>query len=171
MRKSLLLAVAIVGVFWSCQRNTMTDVEQDNVWEDYKSPTFKHISLYDTLPKKAVDYLSAIEINGVRATYQSGRSTSYLEYKADPMRVLFAVQSIPFAMHEGGDTMCRDMDQNFTLNGQRVLSKEEKTQASFFWNINPEEFVYYECLKGTQRHTILVSKTSNRILHRIEMLV
>ncbi len=170
MRKIIFLTVAVIAVFWSCRKNTGVDVEQDNVWQDYKSPTFKHISLYDTLPKNAVSYLSAVEINGVRATYSSGRHTSYLEYVADPMRVLFAVQSIPFAMHEGGDTLCRDMEQAFSLSGNRVLSQEEKRQASFFWNMNPEDFVYYECLKGSQRHTILVSKHSNRILHRIEML-
>lgn len=170
MKRSLLLALAVISAFWSCQRNTGVEVEQDNVWQDYKSPTFKHISLYDTLPKKAVDYLNAVEINGVRAFYASGKHTSYLEYEADPMRVLFAVQSIPFAMHEGGDTLCRDMGQPFALSGQRVLSRDEKTKASFFWKINPDEFVYYECLKGSQRHTILVSKNSNRILHRIEML-
>jgi hypothetical protein len=170
MKKGLLLAIAVIGVLWSCQRNTMADVEQSNVWEDYKSPTFKHISLYDTLPKNIVNYLSAVEINGVRATYSSGRHTSYLEYEADAMRVLFAVQSIPFAMNEGGDTLCRDMDQTFSLSGNRVLSKEEKQRAAFFWNMNPDEFVYYECLKGSQRHTILISKNSNRILHRIEVL-
>ena len=170
MKKSLFLALAVIAMFWSCQRNTAVELEQDNVWVDYKSPTFKHISLYDTLPKRAVDYLAAVEINGVRAIYQSGRHTSYLEYEAEPMRVLFAVQSIPFAMHEGGDTLCRAMNETFSLSGQRVLSKEEKSKASFFWNIDPTDFVYYECLKGRQRHTILVSKTSNRILHRIETL-
>lgn len=170
MKKSLLLALAIIGVFWSCQRNTAVDIEHDNVWIDYKSPAFKHISLYDTLPKRAADYLSAVELNGVRAIYPTGRHTSYLEYEADPMRVLFAVQSLPFAIHEGGDTLCRDMRQPFSLSGQRVLSNEEKKQASFFWNINPEDFVYYECIKGLQRHTILVSKTSRKILHRVETL-
>lgn len=169
MKRSILLALAVIGVLWSCQRNTMADLEQD-VWEAYRSPTFKHISLYDTLPKNAVTYLAAVEINGVRATYPSGRHTSYLEYEADPMRVLFAIQSIPFAMHEGGDTLCRDMNEQFALSGQRVLSQEEKSKASFFWNIDPAEFVYYECLKGPQRHTILVSKNSNRILHRVETL-
>jgi hypothetical protein len=170
MKKSLFLLLAVAGVFWSCQRNTMADVEQDNVWEAYRSPAFKHISLYDTLPKRAVDYLSAVEINGVRATYPSGKHTSYHEYVADPIRVLFAVQSIPFAMNEGGDTLCREMNRPFTLSGQRVLSREEKLRASFFWEVNPDEFLYYECVKGVQRHTILISKNSKRILHRIEML-
>jgi hypothetical protein len=170
MKKIILLTLGVISVFWSCQRNTGVEVEQDSVWQDYKSPTFKHISLYDTLPENVVNYIAATEINGVRAMYSSGRHTSYLEYEADPMRVLFAVQSIPFAMHEGGDTLCRDMNQKFSLSGNRVLSKEEQQQASFFWNMNPDEFVYYECLKGSQRHTILVSKNSNRILHRIEKL-
>jgi hypothetical protein len=170
MKKSLFLLLAIAAIFWSCQRNTMADVEQDTVLEAYRSPAFKHISLYDTLPKRAVDYLSAVEINGVRATYPSGKHTSYFEYEADPMRVLFAVQSVPFAMNEGGDTLCRDMNQTFTLSGHRVLSREEKSKSSFFWDIDPDDFVYYECLKGVQRHTILISKNSNRILHRIEVL-
>jgi hypothetical protein len=170
MRAAWVLCITIVTVICSCQRNTSSDADESGVWTAYKSPTFKHISLYDTLPKKAADYLSAVEIHGVRAIYKDGRHTSYLEYEADPMRVLYAIQSIPFAMHEGGDTLCRDMNQDFSLTGQRVLSDAEKEKTSFFWKINPEEFIYYECLKGSQRHTILVSKNSNRILHRVEML-
>jgi hypothetical protein len=166
MRTSLLFATLLLLSFFSCTKPTA--LLQDNVQEDYKSPTLSHISIYDTIPGKFLNGVSIKEYNGVKALHQSGRYTCYFQYDANAEAILRVVGSLPFRKTDFADSLCRKIERTFSLTGKTILSDDEVNAASFFWTIDPEQFTYYECLKGQQRHTLLINNTTGTILHRIE---
>ncbi|MBL7856536.1 MAG: hypothetical protein JNM57_02515 [Cyclobacteriaceae bacterium] len=137
--------------------------------EEENTPVIAPISLYDTIPGKYISNLVLTEINGTKVSYTSGRSTCYFSYKANPAEVLRMVASLPFKPdHTLSDTLSRKMNFPFSLSGKKILPEAEILAAPFFWEINPLEFDYYECLKSPVRHTLLIHKTSGTILHRME---
>src|SRR5688572_1886075 len=167
MRISLFISVLVVFGLLSCERPPAY-LNDTSTWDEFKTPTLSNVSVYDTLPKKIFQYVAINQLNGIKAAYSSGRSTIYFEFEGDPSSFLRAISTLPFTKTDVSDTFCRKIDKPFSLRGKRLLSDQEIRAASFFWEIDPAEFTQYECLKGKQRHTILVSNTSGRILHRIE---
>jgi hypothetical protein len=164
----LLFPLALVALFFACKKPSAL-LNENEGWQDYRVAVIINVSVYDTLPKKMLDQLEIKSIAGMRATYQSGKFTTYLSYETpDHNKLLTAMQAIPFRISDVADTLCRDMDRLFSLNGKTVLSSDEIEAADFFWDIDPTQFAYYECTKGNQRHTLLISRNSNRVLHRIE---
>jgi hypothetical protein len=167
MRSSLLLSVLLCIIFFACKKPS-SYVGDASTWNEFKTPTLSNVSVYDTLPKKVFQYTSVHQLSGIKASYASGRSTTYFEYEGEPSSFLRAISTLPFSPTEISDTFCRKIDEPFSLSGKRLLSDEEIKAASFFWGIDPADYTQYECLKGRQRHTILISNTTGRILHRIE---
>src|SRR5688572_3125818 len=104
MKRLVFIACAIT-LFFSCKRPAEL-LNDTTTWSDYRSPLLASVSVYDTLPKKALAQVSIHEIHGIKATYPSGKFTSYFEYEADPNRLVLALQSIPFSMYDVGDTLC-----------------------------------------------------------------
>jgi hypothetical protein len=143
--------------------------EDASKWEEFKAPLLTNVSVYDTLPKKVFQLASVHQLNGIKAAYSSGKSTTYFELEGEASTFLRAISTLPFNPTERSDTFCRRLEQPFSLSGKQVLSEEEIKAASFFWRIDPKDFTLYECLKGNQRHTILVNHHTRRILHRIEV--
>ena len=105
-----------------------------------------------------------------KVTYKSGKSTCYYEYEAKGDNLLSVITRLPFKLktHARIDSTYRAMNTPFSLSGQEILTKEEITASAFFWRIDPDEFDYYECLKDSDRHTVLINKKTKQILHRIE---
>ncbi len=166
MRSFILPTLLILSIF-ACKKPSESSSYLPN---EYESPEIKLVSLLDTLPSNSLSNLSIQELKGVKATYVTGRYTCYFEYSANQQELLRAINILPFNMNTRlSDTQCRKIDRDFSLNGKRTRSDQEVESSSFFWNINPEDFTYYECIKSPMRHTILLDKHSNRILHRIEI--
>lgn len=165
MRAFILPALLILSIF-ACEKPKDTSYLPD----EYANPQIAQITLHDTLSTPSLSHLSIQELKGVKASYISGRYTCYFEYNANQQDLLKVINTLPFDINTRlSDTVCRKMDGEFSLSGQRILSNQEIASSAFFWNINPEDFTYYECIKSPMRHTILLDKHSNRILHRIEI--
>jgi hypothetical protein len=167
MRSSLFLSILLCIIFFACNKPN-SYLSDASTWEEFRTPSLSNVSVYDTLPKKVFQYASVHQLNGVKAAYSSGRSTTYFELEGEASSFLRAISTLPFSPTEISDTFCRKIEDPFSLSGKQLLSEEEINAASFFWRINPKEYTQYECLKGRQRHTILISNTTGRILHRIE---
>ena len=168
MKISLLFPILLILSISSCKKPT--EALNESAWNEYRSPSISKAYLRDSIPQKLLTELSAKEINGVKVSYKSGKSTRYYEYEADGNNLLSVITRLPFRLktHALIDTTYRAMNIPFSLSGKEVLSEEEITATSFFWKINPAEFDYYECLKDSDRHTVLINKKTKQILHRIE---
>jgi hypothetical protein len=161
----LLLLLAII----TCKKPTAS--LNSTAWEEYTNPVITPAVLRDTLPVKYYALLSAQEIHGIKVSYPSGNHTSYFEYVADAENVLRTISALPFKRTNAlVDAACRMSQLPFSLTGKTILSQEETAAAQFFWNINPNDYIHYECLKSPARHTLLIHKRTKRILHRIESI-
>jgi len=147
-----------------------TEALNESAWSEYSNPSISKAYLNDSIPQKFLTELSAKELNGIKVTYKSGKSTSYYEYEADGDNLLSIITKLPFKLktHARIDSTYRAMNIPFSLSGQKILTNKEIVASAFFWKINPNEFDYYECLKGSARHTVLINKKTNQILHRVE---
>jgi len=163
----LFQGLFIVALF-ACERPADTTYASE--WNESEKPTMYAVSLYDTLPAKLISGIAIHEIHGIKASYASGRSTCYFEYDANAKDILQAISRLPFKRLDMAvaDTLVREPDTTFSLGGKRLLSETELKASDFFWNIQPDQFTYYECLKSPARHTLLIHKKTGRILHRIE---
>ncbi len=169
MKLSYALPVFILSSIFACKRPS--ESHADTVWSEHKSPTLTTTLLRDTLPYRFISNLHITEVHGVKASYSSGQQTSYYEYEADPEMILKMVSSLPFKRSNSvSDTTCRAFEIPFSMTGKRFISAKELQAANFFWQINPKDFFYYECLKNPDRHTILINKITGRILHRVESM-
>lgn len=166
----ILFPIAIMLLIAACERPTKA-INDTAIygWDEYKNPVITRVSLHDTVSKKFTNALNIASVNGIKASYPSGKYTAYFEYKADPEKVLNAIGRLPFKTSNAvSDTTCRALALRFSLSGKLLLSVNEIKASSFFWNINPQDFFYYECLKAPERHTILINKITGMVLHRIE---
>jgi hypothetical protein len=165
LRSGLIFPVLLIASAFSCKKPK----ETASGWKEYQSPVIEKVSLLDSLSSKALQNLNIKEINGVRVIYKSGKSASYFEYEADACALLKVINTLPFKRTNAiTDTVCRAMEIPFSLSGKVVLSEEEIAATYFFWEVGPKDFLYYECIKAPQKHTILISKTTDRVFHRIE---
>lgn len=165
MRAFILPGLLILSIF-ACEKPKNTSYFPD----EYANPQITRMTLRDTLSAKSLSNLYIQELKGVKVSYASGRYTCYFEYNANQQDILKVINTLPFDINTRlSDTLCRKMDEEFSLNGKRIRSNQEIASSSFFWNINPNNFTYYECIKSPMRHTLLLDKHSNRILHRIEI--
>lgn len=140
-----------------------------SVWHEKDDPVISKISLFDTLRVPSLRAMDIQEINGLNVVYGTGRKTLYFEYTADTSKLLTLISCLPFDRNNDvSDTTARLQNFAFSQSGKDLISSEEIAAASFFWNINPGDFYYYECLKSPARHTLLIHKQTGRVLHRIE---
>lgn len=109
------------------------------------------------------------EIHGIKV-YSSDSLSYYFEYEADYNQILNAISLLPVRIDDHRTSIrCGLMNSNSNpMQDFKGLSKTEVSASEFFWKANPEEYTFYECLKGSLKHTLLISKTSAKILHRIE---
>jgi hypothetical protein len=111
------------------------------------------------------------EIQGVQIS-KADKISYYFEYEADHTQVLNVIASMPFRMDNNrSSTQCGLMSsESNPLLAYKEVSQTEFEASTFFWKAKPEEYIFYECVRSPMKHTMLVSKNSNRILHRVELI-
>jgi hypothetical protein len=113
------------------------------------------------------------EIHGIKVLYADyGKCTYYFKYEADPNDTLKVISELPFALDNNPSSVaCMLMNANSNpLDEVRTLATQEQEASSFFWNSKAEDFTFYECVKSPFRHTVLISRSSPVILHRVESI-
>src|SRR6187401_707890 len=119
MRSSLLLSILLCTIFFACKKPN-SDLSDASTWEEFKTPSLSNVSVYDTLPKKVFQYASVHQLNGIRAAYASGKSTTYFEFEGEASSFLRAISTLPFSPSEISDTFCRKIEDPFSLSGKRL---------------------------------------------------
>lgn len=139
---------------------------------DYIPPLVLTTSLEDSLPSKAIKALNLPKTLGTKILYQNGLYASYFEYEANPDAVVETVSQLPFPIHLNvpADTLCRPISSHDIEIMLKLISPEEKENTANFWTSYKNSSSAFECIKGHFRHTLLMNRNSNKILHRIEFL-
>jgi hypothetical protein len=111
------------------------------------------------------------EVHAVKIS-KADKVSYYFEYEADHTKVMELLASMPFQLDDNKSSVqCGLMNSDTNpLLYAAALSKVERDASDFFWAAQPTEFVFYECTKSPLKHTMLVSKNSSRILHRVEVI-
>lgn len=158
----------LISYLFACNKPVSREVI--TVWNEKNHPIILKTSVFDTIRVSSIRALDIQELHGVSARYPSGKNVSYFEYEADTSTLLTFISCLPFKNNNNvSDTTCRLQNFDFSLSDKQFLSPEELAAASFFWDILPHEYSYYECLKSPERHTLLIHKQTGRVLHRIEV--
>lgn len=112
------------------------------------------------------------QLNGVKIVNpDTGKITYYFEYIANKKDTLRRIGAMPFLKDNRlSSTTCELMNGESNPLDNSALTQEERDASSFFWNAKADEFTFYECYKSPVKHTLLLSNTSDRILHRIEFV-
>lgn len=112
------------------------------------------------------------QINGIKIiNSDTGKLTYYFEYIANKQDTLRRIAAMPFLKdNRKSSTACELMNTKLDPLDHRDLTQEERDATSFFWNAQADEFTFYECYKSPVKHTLLLSKTSDRILHKVELI-
>jgi len=113
------------------------------------------------------------EIHGIKVLYADyGKCTYYFKYEADPNDTLKVISDLPFVLDNNTSSVaCMPMNTNSNpLDAVMSLTTQEREASAFFWNSKPEDFTFYECIKSPFRHTVMISKSSPVILHRVESI-
>jgi hypothetical protein len=112
------------------------------------------------------------QLNGVKIfNADTGRFTYYFEYIANKQDTLRRIAALPFLKDNRRTSLSYQLLDSFEnpLDGSK-LSKEEYEASSFYWDARGEEFTFYECYRSPMKHTILLSKNSDRVLHKVEVI-
>ena len=113
------------------------------------------------------------EIHGVKIIdYDKNKIEYYFEYEATGIDTLKMIALLPFSIDDRASCvapMLMESDSN-PLEVNPSFTKEVRDATSFFWDAKAEEFTFYECIKSPMKHTLLISKTSSRILHKVETI-
>jgi hypothetical protein len=170
MKYAITLSMFIILAGAACKKpshETAARVDQNEITAI--PPVFSQILLKDTLPAWAVNDLHALDIHGVKVQYFNGAHASYFEYTGgNPTAVVRTISMLPFHKRAMlADTTCHRIPYTALLALKEKLSPEELNRTNAFWSADPFEFDAYECIKPPLKHTILLSKTSSRVFHRI----
>jgi|GEM_PF-2178476 len=163
----LLLLLAAVA----CQKPILEPNAKERFAEIVRSsaPLVSKTTLEDTLPAEALRTMGIGQINGVKLQYGNNHSTSYYAYHADPDALIATLSRLPFTKYAAiADTTCYKTSFEVLTQLQQNLSDIELRNSAFFWNASHEEFEIYECLKTPIRHTVLISRRSGLVYHRVE---
>ena len=113
------------------------------------------------------------EIHGVKIMdYDHNKVEYYFEYNANAEDTLKMIASLPFAIDDHVSSVAPTlMESNSNpLKINAAFTEEVREATSFFWNAKAEDFIFYECIKSPMKHTLMISKTSSRILHKVESI-
>lgn len=136
---------------------------------DLPPPLIVSTSLAATLPAKEVRQLKLEHVLGIKVKYATGRYVSYFEYTADRRAILDTLARLPFSKNTVlADPHGRLVSYQVVEQIKSSLQPDELQTGNLFWEANLQAYDVYECLKTPFRHTLLISKNSTQILHRIE---
>ncbi|HEU5291314.1 MAG TPA: hypothetical protein VFU05_11755 [Cyclobacteriaceae bacterium] len=113
------------------------------------------------------------EIHGVKIMdYENQKIEYYFEYEANALDTLKMIAVLPFAIDDNISNVAPvRMESNTNpLEINPAFTEEIRDAIAFFSNAKAEEFTFYECVKSPMKHTLLISKTSSRILHKVESI-
>jgi hypothetical protein len=118
-------------------------------------------------PSAQIDQLHGVKV----VDRTTGKFTYYFEYIANKQDTLRRIAALPFLKDNRPSSLSVELMESALnpLDGS-ILSQEEREATSFFWEAQAEEFIFYECYKSPVKHTLLISKTSNHILHKVELV-
>lgn len=139
------------------------------VTDNVVPPMILATALEDTLPSAAVEALDVKGVTGLKIQYYSGLFTSYFEYDIDKGLLLKTISALPFTQSASiADTLCREIAVTQMAQPWEDLSaaKSDLTMP----DLQGEATQIFECLKPPYRHTLVLTKNSNRIHHRVEFL-
>lgn len=118
-------------------------------------------------------FVDVHEIHGVKISCNDqNKYAYYFEYRANALDTIRAIEALPFDPYgRVSSTSCVLMNSDENPLEERTAFPEEVQHAiAFFWNANPEDFTFYECIRSPEKHMVLISKTSDRILHKVESI-
>jgi hypothetical protein len=164
---NILKAAMITGVFAAFVIYLPTDRTHSKSglsmsYASVQADIFNHVSLE-----------SIQELHGVKIIdYDHQKVEYYFEYEANLVDTLKIVASLPFAIDDNISYVAPVLMENDAnpLEVNPTFTEEIREATAFFWNAKPEEFTFYECVKSPMKHTILISKTSSRVLHKVESI-
>jgi hypothetical protein len=158
LSKIILLALPLFLIFYLfIPKRTITEL-----------PSTQSASLADSIPIEYYQQLIVVERQGNRI-YEDGKAVTYLEYETDANNLLRTIARLPFSKYAArADTVCLEIGFYGFAALRSSLSDEERQAGSFFWSATPQSYQRYECIKGDEKHTLLINRTSDQVLHRIE---
>jgi len=128
-------------------------------------------SMRDTLPEKVLHRLGLGDQTGIKIQYRNGHYASYFDYQANSKDLLQAISCLPFSKYATrADATYHSFSVTELETLKHLISATELEGASFFWSADLSEYEMYEALKPPFRHTLLINKNSDRVLHRIELI-
>ncbi|HYG20158.1 MAG TPA: hypothetical protein VD816_14570 [Ohtaekwangia sp.] len=159
---TLLFPCWLIFAAFSCQT-----AERSRIDPALVPPLILTTAISDSLPPKAVSALGLHNVTGVKIKYITGQYAQYFEYEADRAAVLQMLALLPFSRYtEKADTVARRIGHAEFEKLRREIPSVELENSTSFWSAD-EAYDVYECLKFPLIHTVLISKDSNRIIHRI----
>jgi hypothetical protein len=170
MTRGLLTAIPLLLLFLSaaCDKRQQTP-DAATAADEAVGPVVLYASLQDTLSPAFLHALRLEKVEGLNVKYLSGHEAHYFAYIADPDAVLRAVAHTAFSKHVAvADTVCRRMDPRALAMLAQPLHATERAAGAFFWEADATEFEVYECVRGPIRHTLLISRATRNVLHRVE---
>lgn len=127
-------------------------------------------SLADSIPIEYYRQLNVVEKQGNKF-FEKGKRVTYLEYETEAEKLLKTIGNLPFSTYAvRADTVCVETGFYEFTSLKNTISKEEFNAGSYFWNIEPTDYQVFECIKGFEKHTLLISIHSDQVLHRIEYI-
>ena len=164
----MVIPLLLLFLLAACDKRQQTPDAAASV-DGAVGPVVLHASLQDTLSPAFLHALRLEKVEGLNVKYLSGREAHYFAYIADPDAVLRAVIHTAFSKHVAvADTVCRRINHRALAMLAQPLHATELAAGAFFWEADAAEFEVYECVRGPIRHTLLISRATRNILHRIE---
>ncbi len=158
LSKIILFALPLFLIFYLfIPKRTITEL-----------PSKQSTSLADSIPIEYYQQLKVVEKQGNRI-YENGKAVTYLEYETDAGQLLKTIARLPFSKYAmRADTVCLEIGFYGFAALRGSLSEDERQAGSFFWSATPQSYQRYECVKGNEKHTLLINRNSHQVLHRIE---
>lgn len=129
--------------------------------------TITQASLSDSLPQSFLQKVAPIEIQGYCVQQFHVSSTYYFKYSANHTKVLQQIALLPFSPSSvRADVQCRAIAQQSELKQMEELLKD-RLIAQTFQREPLINYTIYQCLKTPQHHFLLLSKTSDTVIHII----
>lgn len=169
-KKQYIRAAAIMVIFAVLIVYLPGRDQTDTTYESYFTmPVAEALVSHDVFK----DAFAVQQLNGVKVVdSKTGKFTYYFEYIANKQDTLRRVAALPFSLKDNrpSSVACELLTTTVNPLDSSKIAAAEKQASAFFWNVNAEDFTFYECYKSPVKHTLLLSKTSDRILHKVELM-
>ncbi len=142
---------------------------------DYQNatpPLVLATSLHDSVPAHLLSQMGLPDVNGTKLRFLNGNFASHFRYNAPAERVLRTLSMIPVPFSDvPADTTYRQILHTELNTFVAGLSAYEKEEFPDFVNAASSGLDAYECIKPPFRHIVLINRTDNSVLHRVEYAV